>query len=258
VVYGLNGRKLCRLLFLCSTARIIKIKEEDILNIEEKLLKNNRPRTALHPVGIVIHSTANVGTTALNHYNYWNNNPSAKSSAHYIVDWNKVLRLIPESEMAWHAGPTANKKYLGLEICETNSKDQFNKVWENATWAVAEILKAHGWNTRDNVFSHNWVSKFYKETDHTDPYPYFNRMGKSWGEFLAGIDREMKPQQKLLFRQHLQLVNDIWAYSPKTLSPVKKFKTGDKITAVGTKTGWYILDIDGVEAWIPSTPCKKI
>ena len=233
------------------------------MNIEEKLLQNNRPRTALHPVGIVIHSTANVGATALNHYNYWNNNPSAKSSAHYIVDWDRVLRLIPENEMSWHAGRTANKKYLGLEICETNNKDQFNRVWGNATWAVAEILKAHGWNTKDNVFSHNWIAKLYKETNHTDPYPYFSRMGKSWNEFLADVDKKMKPQQKKpqgkpIFRQRLQLVSDIWAYNPKSLSPVKKFKAGDKLTAVDVIPGWYKLDIDGKEAWIPSTPCKKI
>ena len=77
------------------------------------------------------------------------------------------------------------------------------------------------------------------------------------GALVEAITGQRQEEPKL-FRQRLEVMYDIWAYSPKTLSPVKKFKTGDKITAVGTKTGWYILDIDGVEAWIPSTPCKKI
>ena len=77
------------------------------------------------------------------------------------------------------------------------------------------------------------------------------------GALVEAITGQRQEEPKL-FRQRLEVMYDIWAYNPKSLSPVKKFKTGDKITAIGVKTGWYVLDINGVEAWVPSTPCKKI
>jgi N-acetylmuramoyl-L-alanine amidase len=60
------------------------------------------------------------------------------------------------------------------------------------------------------------------------------------------------------YRQRLQMDYPSWAYNIDTLVPVKKFNRGDNITAIGIKQGWYVLDIHGKEAWIPSTPCKKI
>ena len=67
----------------------------------------------------------------------------------------------------------------------------------------------------------------------------------------------VKPQEQPLYRQRLQLASDIPAFE-KPSKIVKKFKAGDKLTAVDVIPGWYKLDIDGKEAWIPSTPCKKI
>ena len=78
------------------------------------------------------------------------------------------------------------------------------------------------------------------------------------GALVEAIAGETVKPQGQPYRQRLQVMNDIWSYNPKTLEPVKKFVAGDHITAIGIKSGWYVLDIDGKEAWIPSTPCKKI
>ncbi|MGE4273296.1 MAG: N-acetylmuramoyl-L-alanine amidase family protein [Desulfitobacterium sp.] len=162
--------------------------------INERLLsKYNRPKQPLNPKGFVIHSTSNEGATAENHYNYWNNE-DRESSAHYVIDWNEIIRLIPENEIAWHAGNNrANGTYLSAEMCEPRgyNMEQFNEVWRRTVWLVADSCVNHGWSTGPNVWSHNGLRSLYPGIDHTDPYGFFKKYGKSWSDMINDIDAEI-------------------------------------------------------------------
>ena len=152
--------------------------------IQEQLLKNNRPGTIIAPRGIVVHDTDDPGATAQNLHDYWNTSPQAQASAHYVIDWDSIIRLIPENEKAWHAGKTANNLYLSFEMCVPASHDavKFQAVWDKAVWLTADILKRHNWSI-DVLFTHNDISNMYRETDHTDPIAYFKEYEKSWVDF---------------------------------------------------------------------------
>lgn len=153
--------------------------------------------------GIVIHSTANIGTTSLNHFNYWNN-ADRQSSIHYIADWigTEIYQFIPENEVAWHIGNyQANREWLGIELCETNSKEQFNIVWNKTVWFVANLCIRHNWNVDDNVWSHNGLRSLYSGVDHTDPYGYLQRMGKTWQQLCDAIDAEIKSRKSNQIKQ---------------------------------------------------------
>lgn len=158
----------------------------------------NRPGKALTPQGIVIHSTATPGAPAINIRDYFGNHPEAKASAHVAIDWTTIIEIIPCNENAWHAGPTANRLYLGIELCEPKEHDlaKFQEVWNRAVWYVAKVCKKYGWNV-NNVHSHDHISKVYKETDHTDPIGYFVRYGKTWADFLLAVDKELKGEDTL-------------------------------------------------------------
>lgn len=161
--------------------------------VKEKLIKCNRSWKRLAPKGFVIHSTDNEGATAKNHFDFWNA-PNRGSSVHYVADWIDIIRLVPENEVAWHAGPTANKMYLGVEMCEPKRGDaaKFQEVWNRTVELVADACIRYGWNTRDNVWSHNGISKRYpKQTDHTDPYAFLQRYGKTWADLLKAIDAKI-------------------------------------------------------------------
>lgn len=160
--------------------------------INEKLLANNRSREPLSPQGFVIHSTATPGATAQNEFNYFNSGYRG-ASAHYFVDWLEILRVIPELEVAWHAGYKANHQFLSVEMCEPYGKDpaKFEDVWNRTVWLVAEACVRYGWST-DKVWSHRKVSQVYGETDHTDPIDYLARYNRSWEELLAAIDLEIQ------------------------------------------------------------------
>jgi len=156
--------------------------------ITEKLISKNRSKKALQPQGLCVHSTANVGAGAMNHYNYWNN-ADRQSSVHYIIDDQMIIRLIPETEQAWHAGKTANSKFLSVELCEYDD-DRFDIVWNKAIWFIADVCKRYGWDT-EPVWSHRGVSGLWHETTHIDPIPYFTKHGKTWEGFLSEIDKEI-------------------------------------------------------------------
>lgn len=126
--------------------------------IQQNLIKVNsktRPGTKLSDVkGVVIHWTANTGkgADADSHYRYFNRG-TVYASAHYFVDDSKILRIIPENEVAYHVGAKSykTKKYgsypngtmIGVEIC-VNSDGTFTKAYDRAVWLVANILKRHG------------------------------------------------------------------------------------------------------------------
>jgi len=140
--------------------------------ISEQLIKYNRSGEYLNPQGFVIHATDTLGATAQNEHDYFNSG-DRQASAHYFVDWNQIIRCIPENEVAWHAGFTANHKFLSVEMCEPiNDSSKFQEVWNRTVWLVADACIRYGWNTNDNVFSHRGISYMYKETDHTDPIQF--------------------------------------------------------------------------------------
>jgi len=164
----------------------------------QKLIKNNRPGTPLIPKGVVIHETGNInGADAEAHYKYWNSSPAAKSSAHIVLDDRQIIQLIPYTERAWHAGKTANSRFIGIEICRCVpfDKAKFEKEWEAAVGFTAAIFKdvlGEDEVTADNLLSHSEVSKRWRETDHTDPDWYFAQGGKSMEDFRREVAERIK------------------------------------------------------------------
>ena len=156
--------------------------------ISEQLIKFNRSHQTLSPQGFVIHSTATPGATAQNEHDYFNSG-DRQASSHYFVDATSIIRCIPESERAWHAGATANSKFLSVEMCEVSP---FAEVWNRTVWLVADACVRYGWATGPNVYSHRGISAMYGETNHTDPIQFLANNGKTWEQLLSAIDAEIE------------------------------------------------------------------
>jgi N-acetylmuramoyl-L-alanine amidase len=156
----------------------------------------NRPMTSLSPQGLVIHETATPGATAENEYNYFKS-AYRSGSAHYFIDPTVTLQIIPEDEQAWHAGATANKLFLSIEMCRPKGHDPqwFADVWERAVDLAADMCSRYGWNT-DPIWSHDGISKRWGESDHDDPHEYLAEYGKTWADLLVAIDAEIKRRKE--------------------------------------------------------------
>ena len=155
------------------------------LKKEVKLLSKNRSHVFLLPVGIVLHETATPGATAENEFNFFNT-ADRGASAHGFVDWNGYIQTMPYDEAAWHAGYTANHKYIGIEMCHAENKADFEKVWDNTIEIVVDLINKFGFSINE-LTTHNEVSLRWGETDHTDPIGYFKKFGKTFEDFKNDV-----------------------------------------------------------------------
>lgn len=163
--------------------------------IVQKFIGKNRSGQALTPIGMVVHDTDTKGATAENERTYFNNN-NVSASAHAFIDWNSIIETVPGTEVAWHAGPSANHKFIGVELCVPANQDvnKFNEVWNRAVWYFAykfvNKLKINT-VTKDNLMSHAEVSQKWHETDHTDPISYFKQFGKTVDQFRSEVQNQI-------------------------------------------------------------------
>lgn len=166
--------------------------------IKTDYLKMNRSKKPLAPIGIVLHSTATDGATDEAEVRYFNTGDRG-ASAHSFVDWDSITNCIPYNERAWHAGATANGRFIGIELCEPKGHDvvKFNEVWSRATWYFAyifiNVLKLK-LVTKENLMSHAEVSNQWRESTHQDPIEYFKEYGKTVDMFRKDVQAEINKQ----------------------------------------------------------------
>lgn len=102
------------------------------LNMEKKLISHNYDvGVEIKPEYIVIHETGGYkeGVNADRIYSYWNRDPEAKASAHFLVDETKVIQLLELNWKGWHVGDNVNhsditnSNSIGIEICVNDDGD---------------------------------------------------------------------------------------------------------------------------------------
>lgn len=128
--------------------------------------KFSRPQTKITEVRkIVIHWTANYGATALNHYNYFNTLKDRYASAHFFVDSNEALCIIPLNEIAYHANdgshrgvaelkPNANLLSLGIEMCVEKDGSFHPDTIERAENIAVELCKRYKLDPLTDIVRH--------------------------------------------------------------------------------------------------------
>ena len=138
------------------------------------------------PEGVVIHETATPGATARNEVTYFNREWSnIYTYVHAFVDNNEIINIKNTDYTVWGAGPTANAKFVQVELCEVSSTDAFARSVANQAYYTASKLVQYNlpFTPGVTVMSHNDVSKKWGETTHTDPVGYFAKWGYSMDQF---------------------------------------------------------------------------
>lgn len=180
-----------------------------------KLINKNRPGTPLRARGVVLHETATPGATAEDEYQYFNKN-DVKASAHAFVDNKEIIQTIPYDEVAWHAGPTANNNYIGIEMCRPKNFDKsyFDSVYWGSVNLVADILFDNlGIRevTKENVISHAEVSDKWGEVNHTDPIAYLREYGKTMDDFRRDTQNAISEKIDIEEQPAPEIAADHWA-----------------------------------------------
>lgn len=103
------------------------------------------------PKYLVIHETnnTNIGADANAHYRYWSTNPTAKASAHFVVDSKQIYQLLELNHKAWHVGDNrgysdiTNNNAIGIEIA-VNADGNYDIARQNAIDLTIRIMNDLG------------------------------------------------------------------------------------------------------------------
>jgi N-acetylmuramoyl-L-alanine amidase len=154
----------------------------------------NRPGKANTMTHITIHNTGNAskGADAAAHARYIKDGAvSVPVSWHYTVDEKRIIRHVPDGEIAYHAGTYGNPCSIGVEIC-MNGDGNLEGATDNAAGLAAFLCREHGIPV-ENVVQHNhWKDAKYPNGKDC---PQMLRQGKpyGWDDFLQKVRRPPEP-----------------------------------------------------------------
>lgn len=186
VVYGMlyscssqNGFKFGIFNWLFPTKKVGEV------SVSEMYLTKNefsRPGDKLKKVkGIVIHYTANPGSSAENNRNYFEglkDSGATYASSHYIVGLEgEVIQCVPLDEIAY-ASNERNKDTISIECCHEDESGIFNEeTYESLIKLVAWLCGEYNLK-QDDIIRHYDVTgkmcpKYYVE--HDDAWKQFKK-----------------------------------------------------------------------------------
>lgn len=176
-----------------QVAKEKKVEEATLLNkyidqqptLDVQLLdvnKYSRPGIALSQVnGIVIHYTANPGTTAQQNRDYFQNlstTGKTYASSHFVIGLEgEIVQCIPCNEMSY-ASNERNKDTISIECCIEDETGKFNeKTYQSVIQLTSWLMGRYDLETED-VIRHYDVTgkacpKYY--VDHEDAWNQFHK-----------------------------------------------------------------------------------
>ena len=157
----------------------------DFIDVELlSISKYARPGKLINKVNdIVIHYTANPGTSAMDNRNYFENlkdTKERKASAHFIVDQDgSVVQCIPTKEIAY-AVNNRNYDTISIECCYNNEDGSFEKATYDS------VVRLTAWLLQKNGLSADHVIRHYDITGKRCPL-YYVEHEDEWKTLLNDI-----------------------------------------------------------------------
>jgi hypothetical protein len=126
-----------------------------------------------------------------NWFERWNKGGLEKLT-HGFIDDTGIYSFAPHTLRCWHVGNSyGNANTLGYELCELGSKDEFEKMWENATSFYAKLCLDYGL-TEDKILGHYEAHKKGIASNHADPKPYFDIYKKTMDAFRKEVKKKLE------------------------------------------------------------------
>lgn len=157
---------------------------EDLLTVSSY----SRPGIALDGVnGIVVHYTANPGSSAKANRDYFDNlrfTHKTKASSHYVIGLEgEILQLIPLEEMSY-ASNSRNNDTISIECCHPDDTGKFNdKTYNSLVDLVAWLCLKYNLKT-EHVIRH------YDVTGKNCP-KYYVEYEDAWNKFLEDVGKKL-------------------------------------------------------------------
>lgn len=144
---------------------------------------NSRPQIPLRRLnGIVIHYTANPGSSAMQNRNYFEGlkDGGTKASSHFIIGIDgEIVQCIPSSEIAY-ASNRRNDDTLSIECCHPDESGKFSEETYDS------LVELTAWLCRYFDISPDEVIRHYDVTGKLCP-KYYVENEDAWEDLLADI-----------------------------------------------------------------------
>ena len=166
------------------------------LSIQTKLIQKNkysRPGIALRKVkGVVVHYTANPGTTAEQNRSYFESlaeTGETHASSHFIIGISgEIIQCIPCNEVSY-ASNDRNEDTISIECCIADETGKFsNATYQSLTHLVTWLMGRYGLTTKE-------VIRHYDVTGKICP-KYFVDYPEKWEDFHKDVKKAIKILKK--------------------------------------------------------------
>jgi len=207
------------------------------------------------------------GTIGKNKYNNdWNrttlNGEPLGLAVHGFIGESKMgdvlaYNVIPYEYETWNCGGSGNQTHISWEICEGNPTDKvyFDKAWNVAVTAFAEICIQYGWGI-NRITSHVEGYKRGIASNHGDPNIYFSHFGKTMRDFRLAVKDKINTIKKDAEKAHEQSLGEIGSeICHHMLLSFYTSKTGKNDT-IENVCKWLMTNgyISNVEYWVSDNP----
>ena len=168
----------------------------DNLSIQHQFLTVNpysRSGKTLRRVnGIVIHYTANPGSTAQNNRDYFENLKNTKTtsaSSHFIIGLDgEIIQCIPLNEIAY-ASNNRNRDTISIECCHPNKSGKFSAATQTALIQLcAWLCGNYGMDTSDIIRHYDVTGKMCPK--------YYVKHKDAWTTLKKNISIELSRYSK--------------------------------------------------------------
>ncbi len=161
----------------------------DLLEVNEY----SRPGTPLKEInGIVVHYTANPGSTAQNNRDYFNglkDSHETKVSSHFVIGIDgEIVQCIPSTEVAY-ASNSRNDDTLSIECCHQDETGTFTQE------TYLSLVRLTGWLCQRFGLDSSDVIRHYDVTGKICPKYYVDHP-EQWEKFLQDVDAQIKEVEK--------------------------------------------------------------
>lgn len=182
--------------------RAKKVESIGDTKIEEMLLTPNsysRPQSPLWIVnGVVIHYTANPGSTAEANRNYFENLKTSKetySSSHFVIGIDgEIIQCIPLNEISY-ASNTRNGDTISIECCHPDETGEFTKETYDS------LVKLTTWLCINYNLKEKDILRHYDVTKKLCPLYYVENEDK-WSDFKNEVMRKIEEDTKENFEEN--------------------------------------------------------
>lgn len=197
-------------------------------------LTKTRPKIAMKPKYLTIHTTANTakGATALAHAKLQVNGNSRTASWHFTIDEKEIYQSIPTNEVGWHAGDgrgTGNMQSIGIELC-VNSDGNFEQTKQNAIWLIRYLMDKHDIPISNVVPHKHWSGKDCPHEILPNWSTFINQIKSGATAVTSSGNRVLKLTTPYMTGSDVKKIQEILGvtvdgvYGPLTMNKVTKFQ----------------------------------